>query len=188
MNREQIEWLDRCTRGRSWELNPDTGLVDIDGGFSCSSMGLTDFKGIKFGKVSGYFHCYSNQLTSLNGAPKGVGLDFVCMNNQLTSLTGSPKEVGLNFACQNNQLISLMGAPKSIGRDLYCMGNSVSERTILSIYRIMRDGKSYTEVLLQYWDQMPEEDKMLMYKDHRGLSDDETRMYELMNKVKEISI
>ena len=228
LNDVQIEWLDRCTRG-SWKLNPSTGLVDIKGDFG-GTMGLTDFKGIKFGKVSGYFdcssnqltslvgapkevgmnffcdnnqltslegapkkvggsfHCYSNQLTSLNGAPEIVGLDFLCMNNQLTSLEGSPKEVGLNFSCRNNQLISLIGAPKSIGRDLYCMRNSVSERTILAICKLMKRRMSYTASLLQYWNRMPEEDKLLMYKDNPYLTDDKRRGYELRNRVGKISI
>ena len=271
LSKEQIEWLDKCTR-ESWKLNPDTGLVDVNGSFDCSEQGLTDFKGVRFGnvvgsfwcyrnqltsldgapkevgggffssfnqltslvgapekvgenffcennqltslvgapkevgmnffcdnnqltslegapkKVGGSFHCYSNQLTSLNGAPEIVGLDFLCMNNQLTSLEGSPKEVGLNFSCRNNQLISLIGAPKSIGRDLYCMRNSVSERTILAICKLMKRRMSYTASLLQYWNRMPEEDKLLMYKDNPYLTDDKRRGYELRNRVSRICI
>jgi hypothetical protein len=34
---EQIEWLDKCTRGM-WIRNPETGLVDIDGDFNCSEQ------------------------------------------------------------------------------------------------------------------------------------------------------
>jgi hypothetical protein len=208
LNQDQIRWLDRCTAG-TWKLDPDTDLVDVDGSFVCVNEGLTDFKGIKFGKISGYFdchdnqltslegspekvggsfHCYSNQLTSLNGAPESVGSNFLCMNNQLTSLAGSPKEVGLNFSCSRNQLTSLMGAPKSIGRDLYCVGNYVSERTILAIYELMKRSKSYPEALSEYWCEITEKDRSLMYADNPELSADEKRGYELMNRVKGISI
>ncbi len=37
---------------------------------------------------------HTNKLTSLEGAPKEVGGDFVCSKNKLTSLEGAPKEVG----------------------------------------------------------------------------------------------
>jgi hypothetical protein len=47
---------------------------------------------------------------------------------------------------------------------------------------------SYPEALSEYWDQMPEDDKILMYRGHHGLTDDEKRMYELMNRVRGISI
>ena len=208
LNQDQIRWLDTYTAG-IWKLNPDTDLVDVDGSFICVNEGLTDFKGIKFGKISGNFdchdnqltslegapekvggsfHCYNNQLTSLNGAPESVGSNFLCMNNQLTSLAGSPKEVGLNFSCSRNQLTSLMGAPKSVGRDLYCVGNYVSERTILAIYKIMKGSKSYPEALSEYWCEITEKDRSLMYADNPELSADEKRGYELMNRVREISI
>ena len=187
LNLDQIRWLDRCADG-SWKLDPETGLVDIDGSFYCSEQGLTDFKGVRFGTVSGYFDCDGNQLTSLVGAPESVGGDFFCSHNQLSSLDGAPESIGGGFYCRINQLTSLMGAPKSVGRDLYFAGNPVSERTILAIYKIMKRRMSYTASLLQYWKQMPEEDKLLMYKGNPYLTDDKRRMYELMNKVKGISI
>ena len=39
----------------------------------------------------GYFNCFNNQLTSLEGAPSSVDGNFNCSNNQLTSLTGIHK-------------------------------------------------------------------------------------------------
>ena len=50
LTKRQMNWLDKCTEG-TWKLNPQTGLVDVDGDFDCSGQGLTDFKGIKFGEV-----------------------------------------------------------------------------------------------------------------------------------------
>ena len=35
LSQEQTEWLDKCTIGK-WTLNPQTGLVDVNGGFYLS--------------------------------------------------------------------------------------------------------------------------------------------------------
>ena len=80
---EQINWLDECTKG-TWALNPQTGLVDVEGRFSCSSQDLTDFKGVKFGMVDGDFYCENNALTSLEGAPLKVDGSFLCHNNPVS--------------------------------------------------------------------------------------------------------
>ena len=71
---EQVEWLNECTKG-TWQLNPETGLVDVDGDFDCSEQDLSDFKGVRFGGVKGDFNCSNNRnhLTSLVGAPLEVG-------------------------------------------------------------------------------------------------------------------
>ena len=103
---EQKDWLDACTSGR-WKLNPQTGLVDVDGDFDCEGQRLRDFKGVKFGMANNYFFCSRNQLTSLEGAPQQVGSDFFCYDNQLTSLEGAPQEVGASFDCSDNSLTSL---------------------------------------------------------------------------------
>jgi hypothetical protein len=119
---EQIEWLDECTSG-SWTLNPQTGLVDVNGDLYCDHQSLPDFKGVRFGVVVGDFDCSNNQLTSLKGAPQSVR-DFACPNNQITSLEGSPQSVR-DFACFNNQLTSLKGAPQSV-RDFACPNNQLT--------------------------------------------------------------
>ena len=146
LTKEQIEWLDVCTREK-WTLNPQTGLVDVDGGFYCPGQNLTDFKGVRFGvvtwdfncssnhlttlegapqEVGGSFNCYSNKLTSLEGAPQEVGGGFNCYFNKLTSLEGAPQEVGGGFDCSHNSLTSLEGAPQSVGGDLDCSHNSLT--------------------------------------------------------------
>ena len=122
---EQVEWLDRCTEG-TWQLNPQTGLVDVDGSFDCSEQGLSDFKGVRFGKVGRDFYCHNNQLPSLDGAPREIRLDFYCDDNQLTTLEGAPHKVGGDFWCRNNQLTTLEGAPENVGRDFYCDYNQLS--------------------------------------------------------------
>ena len=125
LTEEQIKWLDECAEN-SWKLNRQTGLVDVVGNFDCSEQGLTDLKGVRFGKVSGDFDCGDNVLTTLEGAPKTVNGGFVCYDNHLTSLEGAPQTVNGNFSCYDNQLTSLEGAPKSVGRDFGCSNNQLT--------------------------------------------------------------
>ena len=164
LTEEQISWLDECAR-RSWRLNPSTGLVDVDGDFYCAVQGLKDFKGVAFGHVKGYFNCYYNQLTSLDGAPKTVGGYFACDKNQLTSLEGAPKTVNGIF---------------------FCASNPVSERTLESIFSLMQNGKSYQQALEEFWPKMGHEDRTLMYKDHHSLAQEEIRRYDALTTVNRI--
>jgi hypothetical protein len=122
---EQIKWLDKCTNGK-WNLNPQTGIVDVKGDFDCSDLNLTDFKGVRFGVVTGRFDCSNNSLTSLEGAPQKVGKSFYCEENFLTSLEGAPQEVGKGFGCSNNSLTSLEGAPQKVGRHFGCSDNELT--------------------------------------------------------------
>ena len=109
---EQRKFLDEYIRG-TWSVNSE-GLVDVQGGFYCYRQGLEDFLGIRFGRVSGYFWCWGNQLRTLEGSPRKVGGVFWCYGNQLRTLEGSPRKVGGNFYCHQNPLISLEGAPEVI--------------------------------------------------------------------------
>jgi len=61
LTKDQINWLNYSSSGGSWELNPVTGLVDVKGNFDCSNQGLYDFKGVRFGVVTGIggFNCNS---------------------------------------------------------------------------------------------------------------------------------
>ena len=175
----QINWLDRCTTG-SWKLNSSTGLIDIEGYFNCNSQGLTDLKGVRFGKVSGNFYCHINQLTTLAGAPQTVGRDFYCHNNLLTSLEGAPQSVGGDFGCINNLLTSLEGAPQSVGGNFTCSDNTVSGSTLRAIFDLIRKGESYQQALEKSWPKMKDEDKSLMYKQMPSLSPEETRKYQAL--------
>jgi hypothetical protein len=121
---EQKDWLDACTAGR-WKLNPQTGLVDVDGDFDCEDQGLRDFKGVRFGVIGKSFWCYGNQLTSLEGAPQEVGGKFYGQGNQLTSLKGAPQKVGGDFDCSKNLLTSLEGAPQKVGNNFICNFNQL---------------------------------------------------------------
>ena len=122
---EQEEFLNGCTNG-TWSYNLATGLVDVEGDFVCARMELKNFKGIKFGKVSGSCDCSRNKLTSLEGSPQKVGGYFLCDKNKLTSLAGAPQEVGKGFYCGNNKLTSLEGAPQKVGGDFWCGDNKLT--------------------------------------------------------------
>jgi hypothetical protein len=146
LTEDQIKWLDKCAK-RGWNLNPSTGLIDVDGDFNCVQQNLTDFKGVAFGHikksfycnnnlltslegapqtVNGSFYCGNNRLTSLKEAPQTVGGDFYCHDNQLTSLVGATQTVNGNFLCHNNELTSLVGAPQTFGGDFLCHNNQLT--------------------------------------------------------------
>jgi hypothetical protein len=122
---EQIKWLDKCTKGK-WTLNKKTGLVDVKGDFRCTDQDLTDFKGVRFGKVTRNFYCHNNRITSLEGAPQKVGGSFYCYNSSLTSLEGAPQEVGGGFFCSLNRLTSLEGAPNKVRYSFDCSDNQIT--------------------------------------------------------------
>ena len=128
LTEEQIKWLNECTRRTwsTWKLNSQTGLVDVDGCFSCYEQGLSDFKGVRFGVVEGGFRCYNNLLTSLVGAPREVERHFSCSDNRLTSLVGAPEKVRVDFHCDNNLLTSLEGAPREVGFSFNCYNNRLT--------------------------------------------------------------
>ncbi len=160
---KQVEWLDECT-SVTWQLNPQTGLVDVKGSFDCREQGLGDFKGVRFGVIKRDFECRSNQLTTLEGAPREVGGYFSCNNNQLTTLEGAPQKVGRGFYCQDNGLTSLEGAPQKLGGYFFCGNNPVSEKTLKSIFGIMGTGKGYLESVEYLWPEIPVEDQALLYR------------------------
>ena len=206
---EQTEWLDKCTAGK-WTLNPQTGLVDVDGRLTCYYQGLTDFKGVRFGvvtgdficssnkltslegapqEVGGYFDCFHNELTSLEGAPKKVGGDFHCGNNELTSLKDAPQEVGGYFHCGSNALTSLEGAPKKVGGDFGCYGNPVSESVLKSLYKKMQSGMSWPDAVARQWKNIRSvEDKILLAPYNNSLSPDEKAYYQAIGALKRRSI
>ena len=125
LNPEQIGFLNSAVSGH-WEYDEITGLVNIDDSFTCSDRGLVDFKGIRFGKVSGRFRCDDNLLTSLDGAPQVVGGSFYCENNQLKTLEGAPRTVGVHFNCSDNDLKTLEGAPEKVGGVFSCSQNQLT--------------------------------------------------------------
>ena len=151
---EQRKFLDKNTEG-TWSVNSE-GLVDIKGSFWCQDQGLEDFLGIRFGKVSGGFYCYYNQLRTLEGAPREVGGNFDCDGNQLRTLEGSPREVDGNFYCYENPLVSLEGAPEVIKID-FRFNNTVFRYNLQSFLRVLDQIKpDVISVLLTHYFFTPE--------------------------------
>ena len=121
---EAKEWLDKiCNRSQSTWTADNRG-VTVQGDFLCWGLGLQDFKGVTFIKVTGDFNCSRNNLTSLVGAPQIVGGTFDCMMNKLTSLKGAPRTVGVSFDCSDNNLTSLEGAPETVNRGSFVCENN----------------------------------------------------------------
>ena len=100
------------------------GSIDVDNDVDISNKNLTKLP-LKFNIVSGFFFCFNNKLTTLEGSPKEISGGFYCQYNKLISLEGSPIKVGRNFSCNNNQLTSLKGSPKEVGMDFYCYYNQL---------------------------------------------------------------
>ena len=205
LTQEQKDWLDECVSG-TWSVNPQTGLVDVTGDFWMPKRNLVDFKGVKFGKVSGFFNCSDNSLTSLAGAPQSVGKFFNCSDNSLTSLAGAPQEVGAGFNCSDNSLTSLKGAPQRVGSffncsdnslsslegapqwvggDLYFNDNTLSERAIKTVLeRMFRKGFTLEQAVKDKWRYIPKEDKLYLAKHHPDLSQEKKAEYEALGRFK----
>ena len=118
----------------NYTINQD-GTVDVDGDVNISSWSswlrlrkerLTKLP-LKFGRVTGWFDCSGNQLTSLEGCPNWVGGGFNCADNQLTTLEGCPNWVGGDFYCQNNQLTNLIGGPEVVIDNYYADRNQIND-------------------------------------------------------------
>ena len=177
LTQEQKDWLDKCTNG-TWRVNPQTGLVDVEGNFNCRQMNLTDFKGVRFGQVSGYFYCSRNELTSLEGAPQRVSGSFYCYNNKLKSLEGAPQSVGVGFYCSHNNLTSLEGIPQSMCRDFSFYNNPISERAIRGVVKRMGDKKiSLEQAVAEYWKWITQEDRVYLAKHHPSLPEKDRKIY-----------
>ena len=163
LTREQKNWLNKCTDG-TWEINPQTGLIDVYGDFECKEQGLPDFKGVRFGKVTLSFNCSDNSLTSLTGAPQSVGKFFNCSDNSLTSLDGAPREVGGSINCFNNP---------------------ITEWVIEGILREMsNEGITLEQAVERLWNEIPEEDGTYLAKHHPNLPPEEKREYEALERHK----
>ena len=81
----------------------DDGSIDVNGRVDLYGYQLTELP-LRFNKVTGYFDCSNNKLTSLKGCPKWIGGYFSCGCNNLTSLEFSPDYVGGYFSCGCNNL------------------------------------------------------------------------------------
>jgi hypothetical protein len=100
----------------NYTINSD-GSIDVNGNVNLYGFDLTELP-LTFNKVSGYFSCGYNNLTTLKGSPKWVGGFFGCSNNRLPSLEFSPDYVGYFFSCEYNKLTDNYCIAE-IGNDFY---------------------------------------------------------------------
>jgi hypothetical protein len=106
---------------KNWTVNKD-GTVDVDG--ECYLNQKIKKLPVKFGRVTGNFHCDHLQLTTLEGVPHYIGGGFFCEHNKLKDLKGGPKNVMGRYVCARNELTSLEGAPREVGRKFGCGNNT----------------------------------------------------------------
>ena len=107
------------------EEKNDKPVIDYDGDVTLIKCKISSLP-IYFNRVGGYFGCYNNELTTLEGAPREVGGNFDCSHNKLTSLEGGPKKVGRDFYCSYNNLTSLEGVSREVGGDFSCGHNNLT--------------------------------------------------------------
>ena len=122
--KEEIDEVCKKYGIKNYTINEDMS-IDVDGSVYLSKKGLSKLP-LRFNKVSGYFYCNDNQLTTLEGGPKEVDGDFHCAGNQFTTLGGAPNKIGGHFWCYDNQLTTLEGGPKEVGRSFYCNNNQLT--------------------------------------------------------------
>lgn len=146
---------------RKYGLNPKNitfepdGSINYNGNVNLADKGLKKFP-FKFNRVETDFFCASNELTTLEGAPKYVGGTFSCSYNNLKDLKGGPQEVGKNYFCKANDLTSLEGSPKRVNGSFFCEHNLLTSLkgcpeyvggNLVCAFNLMRSFKDAPKVL-----------------------------------------
>lgn len=118
MKKEEIDLICQEYDIKNYTINND-GSIDVDGDVDLYRKRLTELP-LKFGKVTGYFTCLDNKITSLEGSPYWVGKDFSCTGNLLKTLNGCPSYVGQRFKCDyiDNEYVTI--------HEVYCLFNHKS--------------------------------------------------------------
>jgi hypothetical protein len=112
---------------KNYTINDD-GSIDVNGEVVLYEMDLYELP-LTFNKVTDYFDCAKNNLTTLKGSPKWIGGDFFCYKNNLTSLEFGPEYVEGSFNCSNNELTNLVGSPLKIEGSFVCIFNDLTDLT-----------------------------------------------------------
>jgi len=177
---------------------------EISGEFRCTGNNLKSLEGSPV-KVNGTMSVRDNVIESLVGSPEYVGGDFNCSDNKLETMEGAPRKIEGDFNCADNYLKDLTGIPNKIGGRISLYGNEISSlkgiddletlgylddhSSWFSENRLSREtavniidemtGKDlkYGDVLRKIWESIPDEDKVMLYKDLPGLTDQEAKAY-----------
>ena len=117
----------------NYTINED-GSIDVDGKVNIINSTLEKLP-LNFNKVTGYFNCENNLLTTLEGCPKEVEFYFSCRDNKLTSLEGGPKKVLNNYNCSGNLLTTLKGCPEYVGGGTFnCSWNNLTDLDFIPVF------------------------------------------------------
>ena len=147
LSEDDVRFLNDVVEGE-WEVNPDTGLIDVNGNVDLRSWGYFN---VSFGRINGDFTYPATHAPNrwnhrgLKGSPREVNGNFSyygsegfnnlidgpeivtgfyhCNNSGLTSLEGAPREIGDEFSCAKNKLTTLKGGPLKVGSDFVCSNN-----------------------------------------------------------------
>jgi len=98
---------------RNYTINDDNS-IDVNGGVDLLYCNLSELP-LNFNKVTGYFNCHGNNLTTLKGAPKIVNSNFMCGENKLTTFKYAPLIVKGNLYCHYNRITMLENIPSING-------------------------------------------------------------------------
>ena len=121
--KEFMKWVNKELKKGKLKQNSD-GSYDYDDDIDIVHKNLKEIP-IKFNRVSGYFNCAYNALTTLKNAPKFVGRGFYCDHNKLTSLKGCPKIINGDFSCVKNKLTTLKYSPEIVNGSCNYEGNKL---------------------------------------------------------------
>jgi len=107
---KDIHYICKKYNIRDYTINSEDGSIDVNGSVDLIDKGLNKLPDdIKINRVTGYFDCEDNYLTSLEGCPRYVGGNFYCRRNNINSFEGFPKHIGGNFYCGENPIVEIWG-------------------------------------------------------------------------------
>ena len=159
---DQVVQLCRQYDIQNYSINPDLS-IDVEGSVHLGYLKLSSLP-LRFSRIGGDFACHNNQLTTLEGGPRGVGGHFDCSYNFLTTLEGGPIEVGRNFHCNYNNLTTLKGGPREVGGIFNCRNNPLT--TLESGPReVGRDFYCSNNPVFEIVDKFPDRNKVLKFWD-----------------------
>lgn len=130
-----------------YTINND-GSIDVKGNVEFPNWSIKDLGRLplKFNKVTGWFECNRNGLTTLEGAPQYVGKSFSIYDNDVTTFKGGPKYVGGRFDCAMNPLTTLAYFPEVVKGWVICFNTGTSKPNMLpKVYNKLRLGMKKPE-------------------------------------------
>jgi hypothetical protein len=97
----------------AWWVNPETGLVDVGGNFILKKDWGGGLRGIKFGKIGGYFNVIGAGLEDASELPREIGTHLNAGDNKFRTLEGIGY-VKKSIELDGNLLVSLEGMTKDL--------------------------------------------------------------------------